>query len=299
MKILVTGTDGQLGFDMIRTLFNNKIEHCAIGRSELDLRNFEKTRNYICSYLPDVIVHCAAYTSVDRAENEKELCRMVNVEVTENISRICKDIGSSLVYISTDYVFSGEGTKPYEVDSLTDPKTVYGQSKLDGENRVLSHLDKYFIVRTSWSFGINGNNFIKTMLKLGTENEFVNVVGDQIGSPTYTKDLAEVIVHLVQTNNYGIYHITNEGFCSWADFASYVFESSNINTKVRSITSEEYSAIAQRPYNSRLSKSSLDDAKLPRLPHWKDAVNRYLKELNANISKSNEGTIDNEIFGEF
>ncbi len=279
MKVLVTGVKGQLGYDVMKVLESRNIECLGADIEEFDITDAVKTREFITGYGPDVVVHCSAYTAVDRAEENIEVCRAVNVDGPANIAKVCKELDCKMVYISTDYVFPGTGEKYYEVDDKTGPLGQYGITKLDGEKAVTDTLDKYFIVRISWVFGINGSNFIKTMLKVGKEHDEVKVVYDQIGSPTYTADLAVLLCDMLVTEKYGIYHATNEGICSWADFTEEIFRQAGIDTRVKRITTEEYGAKAPRPKNSRMSKASLDAAGFSRLPDWKDALARYLKEL--------------------
>lgn len=279
MKVLVTGVKGQLGYDVMKVLESRNIECLGADIEEFDITDAVKTREYITGYNPDVVVHCSAYTAVDRAEENIEVCRAVNVDGPANIAKVCKELDCKMVYISTDYVFPGTGENYYEVDDKTGPLGQYGITKLDGEKAVTDTLDKYFIVRISWVFGINGSNFIKTMLKVGKEHDEVRVVYDQIGSPTYTADLAVLLCDMLVTEKYGIYHATNEGICSWADFTEEIFRQAGIDTRVKRITTEEYGAKAPRPKNSRMSKASLDAAGFSRLPDWKDALARYLKEL--------------------
>ncbi len=279
MKVLVTGITGQLGFDVLNELHNRNIEVVGTARADFDLTNKENMIDFIKSHNPDAIIHCAAYTAVDKAEDENELAMQVNASATETIAKICREIDAKMIYISTDYVFPGDGEKPYEVDDPKGPTNSYGRSKLAGEEAVLKMLEKYFIVRISWVFGINGKNFIKTMLKLSETRGELRVVNDQIGSPTFTVDLAHLLVDMVQTEKFGIYHATNEGFCSWAEFAEEIFKQAGKNTKVIPVASSEYPTKATRPKNSRLSKKSLDNAGFKRLPSWKDAVKRYLIEL--------------------
>ncbi|OKP85501.1 dTDP-4-dehydrorhamnose reductase [Paenibacillus sp. P32E] len=281
MRVLVTGAKGQLGYDVVRCLKEKGIQSCGIGIEEIDITNLKETRNFIRNYHPDVVVHCAAYTNVDLAESEFEQCRIVNVDSTENIASICKEIDAKMVYISTDYVFSGKESDPYEVYSTVSPLSVYGQTKLDGERVVLEKVEKHFIVRTSWAFGANGNNFVSSVLKNAAVNNEINVVSDQFGSPTFTYDLAQLIVEMLQTNSYGVYHATNEGYCSWAEFAVEIFRLMNLDVKINFIKSEQYVTKAIRPKNSRLSKSSLELFGFHRLPDWKDALVRYLREIDA------------------
>lgn len=278
MKVLVTGVKGQLGFDVCKELDKRNIENKGIDRDDCDITDEQAVLSYIKNYAPDVVVHCAAYTAVDRAEDEKEICYNVNVKGTEYIARACKEIDAKMVYISTDYVFEGTGDKAYEVNDKTSPNNTYGLTKYQGEEEVKNILDKYFIIRISWVFGINGNNFINTMVKLGETRSELNVVADQIGSPAYTHDLAPLICDMIETEKYGIYHATNEGYCSWADLAEYIFSVTGQKVLVHHIKSEEYPAKASRPKNSRLSKASLDNAGFKRLPDWQDAVKRYINE---------------------
>lgn len=280
MKVLVTGTKGQLGFDVCNELTRRGIENQGIDRDECDITNKQAVLDYIYNYAPDVVVHCAAYTTVDRAESEEHVCRRVNRDGTEYIALACKTINAKMVYISTDYVFNGEGDKFFEVDDETGPLNMYGLTKLEGEEQVRKILEKYFIVRISWVFGVNGNNFINTMLRLAGGNKELKIVADQIGSPTFTYDLAPLICDMIETEKYGTYHATNEGECSWAEFAEHIFKVAGQNVLVHHITTEEYPTKAVRPKNSRLSKKSLDEAGFKRLPDWKDAVERYIKQYN-------------------
>ncbi len=377
MKILVTGVKGQLGHDVCRELSHrNNHQFMGVDIEDFDITDLEGTKSFIMNYTPDAVIHCSAYTAVDKAEDEPELCYLVNETGTKNIALACKEVGAKLLYISTDYVFSGEGTEPYDTNDEPNPQNVYGKSKLAGEIALQQVLEEIFIVRISWVFGINGNNFVKTMLKLAgqpsqnaegstiteskkrgnaegnstsesanegnevasstfeyskMENEnkksnymispkTINVVSDQIGSPTYTADLAVLLCDMIETENYGIYHATNEGYCSWAEFAEEIFRiagelNSNIeqdkkwkiekdqkselaeeqsNTKnqdkhvsaavekiiVNPIDTSQYPTKAKRPHNSRLSKTCLDQAGFQRLPHWKEALTRYLEEIN-------------------
>ncbi len=278
MKVLVTGVKGQLGFDVCLELDKRHIENKGIDRDDCDITDETAVLNYIKSYAPDVVVHCAAYTAVDRAEDEKEICYNVNVKGTEYIARACKEVDAKMVYISTDYVFEGVGETAYEIDDKAAPDNTYGITKYQGEEEVRKILNKYFIIRISWVFGINGNNFINTMMKLGESRSELNVVADQIGSPTYTYDTAPLICDMIATEKYGTYHATNEGYCSWADLAEYIFSVTGQKVLVHHIKSEEYPTKASRPKNSRLSKSSLDKAGFKRLPDWKNAVKRYIDE---------------------
>lgn len=280
MKVLVTGVAGQLGYDVVRELNKRSIEVVGVDRNDFDITDIEATEKFILSVNLDAVIHCAAYTAVDAAEDNVELCRKVNVNGTENIARACAKIKAKMLYISTDYVFPGSGDIPYDINAEKAPQNVYGQSKLDGELVVQKYLQNYFIVRISWAFGKNGNNFVKTMLRLGKEREQLSVVSDQIGSPTYTFDLARLLVDMVQSEKYGTYHATNEGYCSWAEFAEEIMRLANLPCKIISISAAEYPTKAKRPLNSRMNKSSLDKNGFVRLPSWQDALVRYLRELN-------------------
>lgn len=279
MKILVTGAKGQLGFDVIKELMLRRIECKGVDMADFDITDFEQTSKFIAGYSPSAVIHCAAYTAVDKAEDEPDICNAVNVTGSENVARACSAIGAKLVYVSSDYVFSGDGSEPFEPDAAKSPLNVYGKSKLNGELAVLENCKKCFIVRTSWVFGLNGGNFVKTMLRLGAEKESINVVCDQVGSPTYTKDLAVLLCDMVLTERYGVYHATNENYCSWADFAVKIMTLSGLKKTINAIPTSEYKAKATRPLNSRLSKESLDKSGFNRLPAWDDALKRFLKEL--------------------
>lgn len=279
MKVLVTGFNGQLGYDVVKELNSRQIECIGTDLQDFDITDREATLKFAKEYSPDVIVHCAAYTAVDRAEDDEESCRKVNVDGSENLAIAAKKLDAKMLYVSTDYVYGGSGVEPFEVTAPTDPKSVYGRTKLEGENAVKKHLEKYFIVRTSWVFGINGNNFVKTMLRLGAERDELSVVADQIGSPTYTPDLARLICDLIITDRYGTYHGTNENYCSWAEFAEAIMSLGNKKAKIKYIPSSEYPAKAERPLNSRLSKKCLDNAGIDRLPTWQNALERYISEL--------------------
>lgn len=279
MRILVTGANGQLGYDVCRVLEQRKIDFLPATRQQFDLTDAKAVRHCLMEYHPDAVIHCAAYTAVDKAEDEREQCWAVNVEGTRNIALSCREIDAKMLYVSTDYVFSGKGEQPYEVDDPVGPLCVYGQTKLAGELAVKVLLDKYFIVRTSWVFGVHGNNFVKTMLRLGKEREQVDVVSDQAGSPTYTADLAPLLCDMVVSDKYGVYHAANEGFCSWANLALNIFQMSGTQVKVNEVSTEAYGARAARPHNSRLEKQCLRYAGFQTLPEWRDAVERLLQEL--------------------
>ena len=277
--ILVTGAAGQLGSDVVAELNRRRIDCRGIDVAELDITDAGSVRSYITSLVPSCVVHCAAYTAVDKAEDEPELCMLVNADGTESIARACAEVGAEMVYISTDYVFSGDGKTPYETYADKAPLQVYGKSKLAGEEAVLRHIYKHYIVRTSWVFGRTGNNFARTMLKLAETKPKINVVDDQVGSPTYTPDLAMLLCDIMLSGKYGTYHATNEGFCSWAEFAEEIMRHGAPHCKVNKLSSELYPTKAVRPTNSRLSKASLDAAGFARLPTWQNALERYLRIL--------------------
>lgn len=281
MKILVTGVKGQLGHDVVNEM--EKRGHTAVGVDveEMDITDAAACEQVITEAGVDAVIHCAAYTAVDAAEDNVELCMKVNVDGTRNIARVCRDLDIKLMYISTDYVFDGQGTRPWEPDDTRNPLNVYGESKYGGELAVEELVKKFFIVRIAWVFGVNGKNFIKTMLRIGKERGAATVVDDQIGSPTYTYDLARLLVDMIETDKYGRYHATNEGLCSWYEFACEIFKQAGMDeVKVTPVPSSEYPASkAKRPMNSRISKEKLSDNGFARLPDWKDAVGRYLKEI--------------------
>ena len=279
MKILVTGASGQLGFDVCRELEKRKILHKGTYRTDFDLENEQETYQYIINYAPDVVIHCAAWTAVDKAEDEIEAATKINENGTRAIAKACKELGAKMIYISTDYVFNGTGEKPYEPNDETAPIGVYGKTKLAGENAVKELINKYFIVRISWVFGINGKNFVKTMLSLSETRNEISVVCDQIGSPTYTVDLAPLLCDMALSDKYGVYHATNEGVCSWAEFAEEIFRIKHKNIDVFHILTSEYPTRARRPLNSRLNTNKLVENGFAKLPHWKDALSRYLEEL--------------------
>lgn len=277
MQVLVTGASGQLGWDVAKQLAS---EHAVtkLGREQMDLTKPSTIGKVLAREEPNLIVHCGAYTKVDKAEKERDLCHRVNAEATRAIAAYAGESGARMIYMSTDYVF--DGTKPgvYEIDDPTHPINFYGQTKLEGELAVKELIKKYQIIRTSWVFGANGDNFVKTMIKLGKEREMVQVVSDQVGSPTYSVDLAKLILEMAGSDKYGVFHATNEGYCSWHRFATEIMDRVGLGTKVEPIISEEYSTKALRPKNSRLSKRSLDDAGFQRLPTWQSALDRYLHE---------------------
>lgn len=277
MKILVTGKNGQLGHDICLKLKEQNIQHIGVLRDDFDLFDKNATSKFIRSYIPDVIIHAAAYTAVDNAEKDKEMCLAINSDATKNIADICAQIDAKLIYISTDYVFDGTKKSPYETTDITNPINFYGKSKLLGEEHIKNIMSKYFIVRTSWVFGIGGNNFVKTMLRLAGSNKELSVVCNQMGSPTYTKDLAELLCSMYKTEKYGTYHATNTGICSWSEFAKKIMEYSGSDTIINDITN--YETLAKRPENSALSNKSLLESGFKALPLWTDALKRYIKEL--------------------
>lgn len=279
MKVLVTGVKGQLGYDVVKVLEARGISCKGVDIEDFDLTDELAVSQYIREFAPTAVIHCAAYTAVDRAEDDKDLCYAVNVTGPENIARICKEIDAKMLHVSTDYVFDGEGDQPFEVDSVKAPKGQYGFTKSLGEDKVMEQLSRYFIVRTAWVFGINGNNFVKTMIRLGKERDELTVVSDQFGSPTYTPDLAVLLCDMILTDRYGVYHATNEGYCSWYDFACAIIQEAGLSARITPVTSEQYASKAVRPKNSRLSKKSLDEGGFDRLPAWQDALKRYVAEI--------------------
>lgn len=303
MKVLVTGVAGQLGHDVMNELhkrgyegvgsdiapkYSGADDGTAVTKMDyvqMDITNSQEVTETIKKVNPDVVVHCAAWTAVDLAEESenKEKVMAINVGGTENIAKVCKELDCKMVYISTDYVFDGYGTRPWKEDCKDyAPLNVYGESKLMGEKVVSLNLEKYFIVRIAWVFGVNGNNFIKTMLNVGKKFDTLKVVNDQIGTPTYTYDLSRLLVDMIETDKYGYYHATNEGgYISWYDFACEIFKQAGYNTKVNPVTTEEYGVSkARRPFNSRLNKTKLVENGFTPLPEWKDALSRYLKEID-------------------
>ena len=279
MKVLVTGYAGQLGYEVVRLLESRGVPCRGVDQADFNLTDGEAVMTYVRDYNPDVIVHCAAYTNVDKAESEPEICAAVNGMGTVHMVRAALSVGAKLVYISTDYVFPGTGDQPFEVDDPYGPKNVYGVTKVQGEDAVRSLMTRYFILRTSWVFGKNGKNFVRTMLRLGAEKKELRVVCDQIGSPTYAKDLAMIICDMIETKRYGIYHVRNEGFISWADFAKMIMEQAGLPCRIIPVTSDEYPTAARRPLNSRLSGNKLQKAGFVPMPSVEDALKRYLDEL--------------------
>ena len=284
MKVLVTGVKGQLGYDVVNELTKCGIEAVGVDIQEMDITDAASVEKVIGEAAPDAVVHCAAYTAVDAAEDNVEICRKVNADGTQNIANVCKKLDCKMTYISTDYVFDGQGTEPWKPDCKDyKPMNVYGQTKLEGELAVSQTLEKYFIVRIAWVFGLNGKNFIKTMLNVGKTHDTVRVVNDQIGTPTYTYDLARLLVDMNETEKYGYYHATNEGgYISWYDFTKEIYRQAGYTTRVLPVTTAEYGlSKAARPFNSRLDKSKLVENGFTPLPTWQDALSRYLKEIKA------------------
>lgn len=282
MKILVTGVCGQLGHDVVKELKKRSMECIACDKQDFDITDKSSTEEFILKNKPDGVIHCAAYTAVDKAEEDEEICRKVNSDGSLNIAQACEKAKAKMIYISTDYVFGGDGSEPYEVLDKKNPQNVYGKTKLDGEENVLKSCSRVFVVRTSWVYGLNGANFVKTMRRLAQTRDEISVVEDQIGSPTYTRDLAVLLADMILTEKYGIYHASNEGFISWADFAENIMKKSGLSAKINRISTSDYPSKAKRPLNSRLSKKSLTDNGFKLLPCQEDALSRYIKELDEN-----------------
>lgn len=276
MTVLVTGGGGLLGWDVCRALERRGVPYAAPSHGEMDLTQWEQVAETVRRVRPDAVIHCGAWTNVDAAEDAREEVFAVNEGGTRNVARACREMGAKMLYISTDYVFPGTGTEPYGPDDTPGPLNVYGESKLAGERAVEELLERYFIVRISWVFGKHGKNFVKTMLRLAESRREVSVVCDQVGSPTYTGDLAPLLCDMVETERYGIYHAGNEGFCSWAELAEEIFRQSGRDVTVRRIRSEEYPAKARRPLNSRLGKGKLVENGFAPMPEWREALSRYL-----------------------
>ena len=281
MKVFVTGVKGQLGYDVVNEL--EKRGHIAVGVDidELDITDAAEVETMLTEIKPDAVIHCAAWTAVDAAEDHIEKCRQVNAGGTENIAKVCKALNCKMMYISTDYIFDGEGTRPWEPDDpVTTPLNVYGLTKYEGEEAVRKNVEKFFIVRIAWVFG-KGKNFIKTMINLGKTHDHLTVVNDQVGTPTYTYDLARLLVDMIETDKYGNYHATNEGgYITWYDFACEIFRRAGIEVDVAPVSSDQYPAKAKRPSNSRMSKQKLVDNGFELMPTWQDALARYLKTLD-------------------
>lgn len=292
MKVLVTGVKGQLGYDVVNELAKRGHEAVGVDIDEMDITDADSVKQVLHAEKPEAVIHCAAWTAVDDAEDEDKQAKvfLVNATGTENIAKVCRELDCKMMYISTDYVFNGEGDNFWEPDDMNrQPLNVYGQSKYEGELAIEQNLTKYFIVRIAWVFGVNGKNFIKTMLNLGKNHDKLTVVCDQIGSPTYTYDLARLLVDMIETDQYGRYHATNEGICSWYEFACEIFrqaaamghsEYDSEHLTVEPVTADHYPSKAKRPSNSRMNKDKLTEQGFERLPAWQDAVSRYLKEID-------------------
>jgi dTDP-4-dehydrorhamnose reductase len=278
MKVVVTGAAGQLGQDVIQELERKNHQAFGADRQQLDITKEKEVLAFISEVKPDVILHCAAYTNVDAAEENEDAAYQVNAAGTEYLAKAAKLNGTKMMYISTDYVFDGTAIEPYEVDEPTKPLGAYGRTKLAGEQLLQKHLEEFFIVRTAWVFGIYGNNFVKTMIRLGKERGEVGVVHDQVGSPTYTVDLAQFMVELMETDKYGIYHATNSGMCSWYEFAVEIFKQAGMNVTVNPLTSDQFPRPAARPKYSVLSKKRIEQQGLKPLRDWKEALAAYLAE---------------------
>jgi len=282
MKILVTGVNGQLGYDVVKRLEKENIDCIGTTKKDFDLSNENQTKKFIIEYNPDVVIHCAAYTKVDKAEKEKETCYRVNVLGTRYIAEACKEISAKIIYISTDYIFDGKGNIPFKINDTPNPVNYYGKTKYEGELEVQRLLDNYYIVRISWMFGKNGNNFIKTMLKLAKTNKEITVVSDQIGSPTYTCDLAKLLLEMIKTDKYGIYHATNEGYCTRYELAKEIFKQANLKVNLKEIKTKDYITKAIRPMNSKLDKSKLRENGFHTLENWQDSLSIFLNLLEKN-----------------
>lgn len=302
MKVFVTGVGGQLGHDVMNELASRGYEGVGSDIAEvysgiadgtavtsmpyvrMDITDREEVRRVITDAGVDAVIHCAAWTAVDKAEEMPDACRKVNADGTGNIAEIAEELDIPVMYFSTDYVFDGNGTRPWEPEDARNPLGVYGETKAEGELRILQHVKKHFILRIAWVFGINGSNFIKTMLKLSKTHKELRVVNDQIGTPTYTLDLARLVVDMIVTDRYGIYHVTNEGdYISWYDFACAIFEEAKVtDITVHPVTSAEYGAKAKRPYNSRMNRSKIAENGFTPLPDWRDALRRYIRILSEN-----------------
>lgn len=293
MRLLITGANGQLGHALQDLLVDSEIDFIVTSKEDFDLTDNIEIPLFIKHIKPSMVIHCAAYNNVEKAEEDQAVCMQINFEATKAIAKACQDIDATLLYVSTDYVFNGKKMIPYDVDDQVDPLSLYGVSKAKGEEAVRSLCKKHFIVRTSWLFG-DGENFVKTILQLITKRDKISVVCDQIGSPTYAPDLAKLLLKIIETDFYGTYHATNEGSCSWADFAEAIIKLAGSSTEIERIRAEEYSSKAKRPLNSQLSKRSLDEKGFARLPHWTDALRRCL--MQPNIIKNVEEYYGNSTF---
>ena len=285
MRVLVTGVKGQLGHDVVNEMEKRGLTPIGVDLAEMDITDKEACDRVITEANVEAVIHCAAYTAVDAAEDNVDVCMKVNAGGTRNIAEVCKKLGIKMMYISTDYVFDGQGTRPWEPDDERHPLNVYGQTKYEGELAVEKWVKKFYIVRIAWVFGVNGKNFIKTMLNLGKTHDHLTVVDDQVGSPTYTYDLSRLLVDMAEKENYGRYHATNEGLFSWYEFACEIFkQAAEIDpaygkVSVSPVSSDQYPAKAKRPSNSRMSKEKLTENGFEKLPTWQDALHRYLREI--------------------
>jgi len=280
MKILITGASGQLGSEVVKLLKKRKMEYLSPSRDELDITDQKIVNQYFKKNNPDMVIHCAAYTAVDKAETAKGDCYSVNVQGTKHITNACKKFDSKLVYISSDYVFDGHGSVPFTEIDAPNPVNYYGETKYQGESIVRSELEQYYIIRTSWIYSESGYNFANTMIKLSIDHEEVSVVTDQIGSPTYAFDLASYIIELITTDDYGIYHITNEGYCSWYEFCLEIYKQMDIKTNVNKVLTQDYVTKAKRPLNSRLDKSKIKEQLNIHPRSWQNALEDYLSKRN-------------------
>lgn len=281
-KVLVTGAAGQLGQDMMAELKKRGYTAIGVDVEEMDITDEEKVMEVISGIRPQVVIHCAAFTAVDAAQDQEDICRQINAKGTDYVAKACEAVSCKMIYLSTDYVFEGTGERPWEPeDEVKKPLNVYGQTKYEGEQAVRNRTSRYFIVRTAWVFGPHGKNFVRTMLNLAKKYDRITVVNDQFGTPTYTPDLAVLLADLMETEKYGIYHATNEGdYISWYEFACEIFKLAGKEIAVVPVSSEEYAAKAKRPKNSRLSKKKIRENGLKPLPQWKDALQRFLDTFN-------------------
>lgn len=277
MKVLVTGITGQLGYDVVKSLKDRGHEAVGIDKEKMDLTDSCEIKKCIENVNPEAIIHCAAYTAVDVAEDNEDLCRQVNALAVKDMANCAKKLDIPMIYISTDYVFDGTKDGEYSEDDTPNPINIYGKTKYEGEEYVREILEKYYIVRISWVFGENGNNFIDTMLRLSKDRDSLRIINDQVGSPTYTKDLAPLLVDMIETNEYGVYHVTNEEFCSWYEFAKEIFNVAKVNIDVTPISTSEYPTKANRPMNSKMSKDKLINNGFKQLRSWKEAVGEYIR----------------------
>ena len=279
MKILVTGARGQLGTDLSRELATRGHAVIAADVEEMDITDAGAVQRFFEATQPEAVIHCAAYTATDKAEDEPDVCHRVNAVGTRNLAQACRDKNLKMLYISTDYVFDGKGEIPFRTDDKAAPLSVYGKTKYEGECAVRELVEKFFVVRISWVFGVWGKNFVRTMLRIGAQNGKVSAVNDQIGSPTYTRDLSPLLADMIVSDRYGTYHATNEGLCSWYEFACEIFRQADMQVEVTPVDSDHFPAKIKRPANSRMDKSDLEKNGFSRLPTWQDALSRYLKEI--------------------